>query len=71
MRAEEAEATLDKFVDDALTAGLDAIRIVHGKGEGILRKMTHDFLRRHSQVTSFGDADAEEGGQGATIARLK
>lgn len=71
MRAEEAEATLDKFVDDALTAGLDAIRIVHGKGEGILRKMTHDFLRRHSQVTSFSDADAEEGGQGATIARLK
>ncbi|MBX3114049.1 MAG: endonuclease MutS2 [Fimbriimonadaceae bacterium] len=71
MRAEEAEATLDKFVDDALTAGLDFIRIVHGKGEGILRKMTHDFLRRHSQVVSFNDADAEEGGQGATIARLK
>lgn len=71
MRAEDAEAALDKFIDDALTAGFDTVRIVHGKGEGVLRKMTQNFLRRHSQVMSFAEADAEEGGQGATIARLK
>ena len=71
MRAEEAEETLDRFLDDAIVAGVDEIRIVHGKGTGVLRKLTHDFLRRHSQVLSFAEANADDGGQGATIARLQ
>lgn len=71
MRAEEAEETLDRFLDDAIVAGVDEVRIVHGKGTGVLRKLTHDLLRRHSQVLSFEEADAGEGGQGATIARLQ
>ena len=71
MRYEEAEEKLDRFVDDAIVAGVDEIRIVHGKGGGVLRKLTHDLLRRHSQVREFEEADADEGGQGATIARLQ
>jgi DNA mismatch repair protein MutS2 len=71
MRAEEAEETLDRFLDDAIVAGVDEVRIVHGKGTGVLRKLTHDMLRRHSQVLSYEEADAGDGGQGATIARLQ
>ncbi|MCA0362280.1 MAG: endonuclease MutS2 [Armatimonadetes bacterium] len=70
MRAEEAQDAVEKFIDDALVAGVNIVRIVHGKGEGVLRKITQDILRRHPHVTSFHSADAEEGGDGATIAHL-
>ena len=52
-------------------AGLPSVRIVHGKGEGILRKMTHDYLRKHPHVSKFQDADASLGGAGVTVAYLK
>lgn len=71
MRAEDAEIALEKFIDDAILAGLPSIRIVHGKGEGILRKLTQDHLRRHKGVKSFREAEPSEGGQGATIALLE
>lgn len=68
MRAEEALQLLEKFIDDAVLAGIPSVRIVHGKGEGILRKIAQDYLRRHRSVKSFRDADPAEGGQGVTIA---
>lgn len=71
MRAEDAEIALEKFIDDAILAGLPSIRIVHGKGEGVLRKLTQDHLRRHKGVKSFREAEPSEGGQGATIAMLE
>ncbi|MCU0316541.1 MAG: endonuclease MutS2 [Fimbriimonadaceae bacterium] len=71
MRAEEAIEVLDKFFDDALLAGANRLRIVHGKGDGVLRKITQDFLRRHPAVKRYSEADALEGGQGATIAELE
>jgi DNA mismatch repair protein MutS2 len=70
-RYEEAERELERFVDDAILAGLASIRIVHGKGEGILRKMTQELLRRHPDVASYRDADANEGGHGVTVAVFK
>jgi DNA mismatch repair protein MutS2 len=71
MRAEEAIQELEKFVDDALLAGLPQVRIVHGKGEGVLRKITQDYLRRNKDISRFRDGEAMEGGQGVTIAYLK
>jgi len=71
MRAEAAQEALDKFLDDALLAGLPSVRIVHGKGEGILRDVTRRTLQNHPGVTSFRDGEAGEGGQGATIAELE
>jgi DNA mismatch repair protein MutS2 len=67
-RAEEAIEELERFVDDAVLAGLPSVRIVHGKGEGILRKITHDYLRRHPEVKSYRDGEPGEGGQGVTVA---
>ncbi len=71
MRYEEAEQMLEKFLDEAVLAGLPSVRVVHGKGEGVLRKMTRDTLRRHPNVQSYRDAEASDGGQGATVAVLK
>ncbi len=68
MRAEDAERELERFIDDAVLAGLDSVRIVHGKGEGILRKITQEYLRRHPHVRSHKLADASEGGEGVTVA---
>lgn len=70
LRAEEAKIQLDRFLDDAVLAGLLSVRIVHGKGEGILRKMTQDVLKSHGGVSNFRDGEPAEGGQGVTIAVL-
>ena len=70
MRAEDAERDLEKFIDDAVLAGLSSVRIVHGKGEGILRKLTQDYLRRNANVTSYRDGEPAEGGHGVTIANF-
>lgn len=70
-RAEDAMRELERFVDDATLAGIPNLRIVHGKGEGILRKATHDLLKGHAGVASFRDGEPAEGGSGVTIASLK
>lgn len=71
MRAEDAQHALEKYIDDAILAGFPFARIVHGKGEGILRKITHDFLRGHPGVKSVRLGEAGEGGDGVTIATFK
>lgn len=68
MRAEDAERELERFIDDAVLAGFPSVRIVHGKGEGILRKIVQSYLRKHKGVQSYRDANPDEGGQGVTIA---
>ncbi|HXH61147.1 MAG TPA: Smr/MutS family protein, partial [Fimbriimonadaceae bacterium] len=71
MLAEDALEALERFLDEAVLAGLPSVRIVHGKGEGVLRKMTRELLRKHPHVKRYGDAMPEEGGDGATVAEFK
>jgi DNA mismatch repair protein MutS2 len=71
MRAEEALRDLERFVDDAVLGGVPAARIVHGKGEGILRKMVQDFLRQNPNVQSYRMGEPSEGGDGVTIVVFK
>lgn len=71
MRAEEAKDILERFLDDAILAGLDKVRIVHGKGEGILRKLTNDVLKKYREVESFREGEPAEGGAGVTIAYFR
>ena len=70
-RVEEALERLDRYLDDACLAGLDQVRVIHGKGTGVMRKAVWEFMRKHPSVASLKMADATEGGEGATIARLK
>jgi len=71
MRAEDAQLELDRFLDDAILGGIPTVRIVHGKGGGVLRKITQEILKRHREVRSFRSGEPEEGGEGVTIAVLK
>ncbi len=70
-RAEEACEQVDKFLDDAVLASVDRVRIVHGHGMGVLRKAIGELLARHPHVERFYPAPPGEGGTGATIAELR
>lgn len=67
---DEAVAELDKYLDDALLSHLSAVRVVHGKGTGALRKGIHEYLRRQKHVKSFHLAEFGEGDAGVTIVEL-
>lgn len=70
-RVEEALARLDKFLDEALAAGVGFVRIVHGHGSGALRRAVHEHLRDYPQVGSFRHGAPNEGGGSVTIAEFK
>ena len=71
MHVDEAIHTLDSYINDALIADLSPIRIVHGKGEGILKKAVQDYLKNHPNVKSFRIGNFGEGDLGVTIAELR
>jgi DNA mismatch repair protein MutS2 len=70
MRGEDAKADLVNFLDNALLFGMNQLRIVHGKGDGILRRLIRDYLAECSFVKSFADEHADRGGAGVTIVEL-
>jgi DNA mismatch repair protein MutS2 len=70
-RAEEARDHVDQFLDRAVMATASRVRIVHGHGMGILRKVLWELLERHPHVQKHYQAPPSEGGTGATIVELK
>ncbi|MCL5958105.1 MAG: endonuclease MutS2, partial [Chloroflexi bacterium] len=69
-RAEEVEPALDRYLNDAYLAGLPEVRIVHGKGTGVLRRVVREILADHPLVRAYEAARAPEGGEGVTVATL-
>ncbi|MDO4539724.1 MAG: endonuclease MutS2 [Syntrophomonadaceae bacterium] len=67
----EALEELDRYLQDAILAGLERVRIIHGKGTGALRKAVREYLTHYPGVSEFGDGEREEGGFGVTVARMK
>ena len=70
-RAEEARDAVDQFLDRAVMATASRVRIVHGHGMGILRKVIQELLGSHPHVARFYPAPQQEGGAGATIVELR
>ena len=70
MSADEAVATLDIFLDNAMMANLASVRIIHGKGTGVLRKAVQDELKRNRCVKRYRLGVYGEGEDGVTIAEL-
>ncbi len=62
---------LDDYLLACLQSGIYHLRIIHGKGSGVLRRRVHALLSKHRLVESFGDAPAQAGGWGATIVKIK
>ena len=68
---DEAIARLEKYLDDAMIAGLTSVRVVHGKGTGALRKGIHEYLRKLKFVKTYKLAEFGEGDAGVTIVTFK
>jgi DNA mismatch repair protein MutS2 len=71
MRAEEAIPKVQTFIDEATMFEVSPLRILHGKGHGILKEMIRQFLRTEPMVLSFNDEHVQFGGSGITIVELK
>ena len=69
--SDEAISELDKYLDDAYIAHLPSVRIVHGKGTGVLRKAVHNYLRRCKIVDEYHLGEFGEGDAGVTIVTFK
>jgi len=70
-RVDEAMPLVDKFLDEAVMAGRERVRIIHGFGEGRLRRAVSELLDGHPHVASFRAGQANEGGGGATVVELR
>ena len=70
MRAEESVAQLEQFLDKAVRDGFSSVRIIHGKGKGVLRNAVREHLNRHPLARSFEAEARERGGDGATLVQL-
>jgi DNA mismatch repair protein MutS2 len=71
MRADEAVDALRSQLDAALLSGLGAFAVIHGKGDGILQRAVHEFLKSHPAVADYYFARPELGGAGRTEVILK
>ena len=71
LRVSEAEPLLAKALDDAVSADLPYLRVIHGKGTGALRHFVHERLAADSRVKRFGFAPPNQGGHGVTIVEFR
>ena len=70
-RGDEAMANLQRFLDDAQLLSEKELRILHGKGYGILKQMIREYLQGNRDVQSFRSERLELGGDGITVVQLK
>ncbi len=70
-RAEEALMVLGGFLDDAILFGTPMVRIIHGKGDGILRQVLREELKSYKEVSTAHDEHADRGGAGITVIEFR
>jgi DNA mismatch repair protein MutS2 len=68
--SDEALFLLEKYMDDAILAGMKTVWIIHGRGTGTLRTAVRRWLKSHPAFSNFDYAPLAEGGDGATVVRL-
>jgi len=69
-RSEEVMSLLDSFVDDSIMLDQTEVRVLHGKGNGVLREIIRQQLKSYSFVSHFEDEHVERGGAGITVITL-
>ena len=70
-RAEEALSEVDHMIDSAILTNAREVKIIHGKGDGILRTVLRNYLKKHPNIDTLSDEHADRGGDGATLVGLK
>lgn len=71
MRAEDALNELTHILDDAILLNIREFKIIHGKGDGILRTVIRTKLKNFKEVNTIADEHADRGGDGATVVVMK
>ena len=71
MMGDEAWFVVDKYLDEALVAGINFVRLIHGKGTGALRKALWNYLKGDRRVAAYKTAEYGEGDFGVTVVELK
>ena len=67
----EVKGLLDEYIFACIEKKIFSLRIIHGKGTGVLKKRVCGILKKHPQVASFTDAPGTAGGWGATLVELR
>ncbi len=67
----EVKPLLRDYIEACREKGITDLRIVHGKGKGVLKNIVHSSLAKMPEVESFSLAEPHAGGWGATLVRLK
>jgi DNA mismatch repair protein MutS2 len=70
MRGNEALSAVQYFIDDAILVGMSRVRILHGKGNGILSQLIREYLSGIPNVTHYADEQVQFGGAGITVVDL-
>ena len=68
---EDAIYLLEKFLDDAILSSLSVVRVIHGKGTGMLRNGLHAYLKKQPRVKTYRLGTFGEGDAGVTVIELK
>jgi DNA-nicking Smr family endonuclease len=64
-------SVVDEYLEAAHAKGFTEVRLIHGRGVGVQRKIVQSLLARHPLVAAYADAPPERGGAGATLVRLR
>jgi dsDNA-specific endonuclease/ATPase MutS2 len=67
----EIPSVVEEYLEQCVGAGIYEVRIIHGRGTGVQRRIVQSLLEKHPRVSSFKDAPVEAGGWGATVVVLK
>lgn len=67
----DLKVLIPEYLEECARRGLTQVRLIHGKGRGVLRETVHALLARHPRVNSFTLDHPQYGGWGATIVYLK
>ncbi|PYN36452.1 MAG: DNA mismatch repair protein MutS [Candidatus Rokuibacteriota bacterium] len=67
----DVASVVAEYLDAAQAKGFVEVRLIHGRGVGVQRKIVQGVLARHPLVAGYADAPPERGGAGATIVRLR
>ena len=70
-KPKEIPDLLTDYFTACIDKGIYSVRIVHGRGTGILKKRVHELLKKNRMVETFRNAPLEAGGWGATLVDLK
>jgi DNA mismatch repair protein MutS2 len=70
MRLDEAEKKVTRYIDDVIQTGLRQVEIIHGKGDGVLRKVVHDHLSARTNIRKYYTPKWDMGGPGVTVIEI-